>query len=335
MTRILIAGGYGLVGSWIARHIRAAGHPVELVIGGRRPHAGRDIAQEVDASLARVDTEDATVCLAAAGPVDLVVSALQDPDDRLLRAALDAGSAYIGIVRKADNVGPTAIMAVSQATQPVLLMGHWQAGVTTYATLAAAREVEQVERIEMAALFDPADAAGPMATTDSGSFFSKALIRRDRRWQWITPTDHPRVVERNALPAFTAQPMGVLDVPGIAAVTDAPHVRFDLGIGTSIGSAAGGLPSHEIYVDVHGLDRAGARTARRATVSDPYGQAHLTALGALIGAERILGLDGAAPLGPGLALPERAVDPERAIDRLRQFAVSVKTEPLLPQRSAA
>lgn len=335
MTRILIAGGYGLVGSWIARHIRAAGHPVDLVIGGRRPEKGRDLAREVDASLTRVDTEDATVCLADAGPVDLVVSALQDPDDRLMRAALAADAAYIGIVRKADNVGPTAIVAVAQARRPVMLMGHWQAGVTTFAALAAVQGVERVERVEMAGLFDRADEAGPMTTEDSGSFFTKALIRRDRRWEWIVPADNRRVVERADLPAFKARPMGVLDVPGIAAITDAPHVRFDLGTGDSIGTAAGGPPSHEIFVDVSGVDRGGARITRRTVVSDPRGQAHLTALGVLIGIERVLGLDGAAAPGPGLVLPERAIDPQRALARLREFGVDIATQQDLAPRSVA
>lgn len=328
MTRVLVAGGYGLVGGWIVRHLRAAGHDVDLVIGGRRPEAGAELAGELGASVARIDTDDAAASLAAVGPVDLVISALQDPDDNLLMAALRAGAAHIGIVRKADSVGTTAVAASLLARRPALVMGHWQAGVTTFAALAAAREFEQVERIELAGLFDYADPTGPMTANDSGAFFTEALVRRDGRWARLDQAANIRTVERGELPAFKAQPMGVLDVPGLVAVTNAPHVRFDLGTGDSAGTAAGQAASHEIYVDVRGRDHQGEPGGLRTVVSDPHGQAHLTALGVLVGAERVLGLDGEAPPAAGLILPEGTIDPQRALKRLREFGVRVETEPL-------
>ncbi|MFC7640547.1 hypothetical protein ACFQX6_05630 [Streptosporangium lutulentum] len=67
--------------------------------------------------------------------------------------------------------------------------------------------------------------------------------------------------------------------------------------------------------------------ALRTVVSDPLGQAHLTALGVLIGIERVLGLDGALPPGAGVVLPETAIDPVRALSRLRAFGVGITTVP--------
>lgn len=325
MTRVLIAGGYGVVGSWVARHLAAAGHDLDLVLAGRRPEAGEELAREVGARVSRMDSNDPAADMAEVGPVDLVISLLQDPDDRVLTATLRAGAAHLGIVRKASNAGPTAIAAAVLATRPALMMGHWLAGVTTFAALAAAREFEEVERIELAGLFDPVDVIGPMTSNDSGAFFTTALLRRDGRWEWVDPTRHIRLIERGSLPAFPAQPMGVLDVPGLAAVTDAPDIRFDLGTGDSAGTLGGGGASHEIYVDLWGYGRRGERRARRTVVSDPVGQAHLTALGVLIGAERVLGLDGAAPLPGGLQFPERAIDPQHALARLGEFGVHVET----------
>lgn len=325
MTRVLIAGGYGVVGSRIARHLVAAGHDLDLVLAGRRPEAGQALAREIGARVSRMDITDAAAGLAEVGPVDLVVSVVQDPDDRLLAATLRAGAAHLGIVRKADNAGPTAMAAAILARRPALMMGHWQAGVTTFAALATTREFERVERIELAGLFDPTDVTGPMTSEDSTAFFTTSLLRRGGHWERVEQAEHVRLVERGELPAFAAQPMGVLDVPGLAAVTNAPDVRFDLGTGESAGTFAGGPASHEIYVDVWGYDRRGARCARRTVVSDPLGQAHLTALGVLIGAERVLGLDGKAPLPAGLHFPERVIDPGRALTRLREFGVRVDT----------
>ena len=84
--------------------------------------------------------------------------------------------------------------------------------------------------------------------------------------------------------------MGVLDTPALAAMTGAGDVRFDLGTGTS------------------------------------RGQGHLTALGVLIGAERLLGLDGEPPAEGGLVFPESAIDPDRALARLRAFGVHIEAQ---------
>ena len=323
MTRILIAGGYGLVGGWIARHLRAAGHNIDLVLAGRTPDAGAALASALNASVIALDSGDAAAGLAKAGPVDLVIGALQDPDDNLLTAALRANSAFLGIVRKVDNVGPTAIAACLLARRPALLMGHWQAGAGTFAALVGAKAFGRLESIAMAALFDLADPAGTMATTDSSAFFTKALMRRRGVWERVDQADNIRQIDRPGLPSFMARPMGVLDVAGLAAMTGADDVRFDIGVGQSLGTIAGQQASHEIYVDLRGENILGRSFVQRIVVSDPLGQAHLTALGVLIGVERLLGLDGRARPAGGLHLPERLIEPRQALDRLCDFGVCI------------
>jgi hypothetical protein len=61
-------------------------------------------------------------------------------------------------------------------------------------------------------------------------------------------------------------------------------------------------------------------------VTDPKGVDHMTALGALVVAERVLGLDGLPLPAGGLALPETLVAPEAAIARFEQFGVRITTE---------
>jgi hypothetical protein len=57
-------------------------------------------------------------------------------------------------------------------------------------------------------------------------------------------------------------------------------------------------------------------------VSDRQGQAHLTAIGAVAGIERVLGLDG-PPLRPGIATPETAPNATRLRELLRSEGVEV------------
>lgn len=322
--RVVIVGGYGLVGGFVARHIRTAGHDVELLLAGRNPEQGQALARELGAGMLRLDVDDPAAGLAEAGAVDLVIATLQDPGDNLLAAALRGGAAHIGIVRTSDSLASTAIAAAALARRPALVLGHWQAGVLTLAALAAARAFRRVERVEMAALYDYADPIGPMTAADAGGFVGQAMIRRDGTWVQVAAIDSGRSVLRGELPPFEGLPMGVLDTPAMAAMTGARDVRFDLGTGTSIGAAAGKSASHDLYIDLVGEDGAGAGMSRRTIISDPRGQAHLTALGVLIGAERLLGLDGRPPAGGGLLFPETVIDPDRAMARLRAFGVHVE-----------
>lgn len=61
---------------------------------------------------------------------------------------------------------------------------------------------------------------------------------------------------------------------------------------------------------------------RTATVSDPRGQSHLTALGALLGLHRVLGSDG-SPAPRGVVFPEQHPDPVRATGLLAAHGVGV------------
>lgn len=323
--RVVIAGGYGLVGGMVARHLRAAGRQIDLILAGRHPEQGAELAAELGARTARLDVAVPAAALAELGAVDLVIATLQDPGDNLLAAALSAGAAHIGIVRTAESMGSSAVMAVNLAQAPALMLGHWQAGVLTLAALAAAQSFAAVRRVEMAALYDYADPIGPMTATDSGGFVGRALVRRDGLWTYLDAAGSARRIAREGLDAFDAMPMGVLDTPALAAMTAAADVRFDLGTGTSIGTAAGRGASHDLYIDIAGLDADGRERARRTVVSDPKGQAHLTALGVLIGAERLLGLDGAPPPAAGLRFPETTLDAHRAMTRLQAFGVRIET----------
>src|SRR5262245_61039857 len=77
--RILIAGGYGLIGSTFARQIRSLSPEAELILAGRNPERGAALARELDrAGTAALDVESGTG-LDALAAADLVVSALYDP----------------------------------------------------------------------------------------------------------------------------------------------------------------------------------------------------------------------------------------------------------------
>lgn len=323
--KVLIAGGYGLVGGLIARHLRTAGHDLDLILAGRNPDSGGALARELGARTARLDVLELAADLATIGPVDLIIAALQDPGDRLVAEALHTGAGHIGITRSTDSLTPT-VMAVSaaQARRAIVPLAHWQAGVLTLAAMEAAKSFASVDRIELAALYDYADPIGPMTVGDSEGFVGRAVTRQAGQWLWVQATDHPRQIERAGFASFDALPMGVLDVPALGATLGAHDIRFDLGTGSSLGTLAGRAASHDMYIDLTGRLASGETATRRTLVTDPKGQAHLTALGVLICAERVLGLDAAPPPRGGLAFPETLLDPTAAMARLAAFGVQVE-----------
>lgn len=330
MKRILIAGGYGVVGGAVARAVRAAHPNVELILGGRSPENGMAIADELGIARAvRIDVAAPEASLDEIGPVDLIAAILKDPTDALFAAAIRRAIPHIGITKTADEIAPQMFLTcLHRVKQPTVMLGHWQAGAMAYAAASMFPAFARIDSIELAAIYDPADPIGPMTAGDSEEFFGRALIRESGQWRWIDPQANGRSIVRPGLEPFDALPMGVLDVPGLAMLSGAPSIRFDLGIGNSIGTLAGGDPSHDMYLTVAGQLRSGEAACRKLLVTDPLGQAHLTSIGTLIAIERVLGLDGMPKTDNGLHGPETLVAPEVALKRLADFGVRVTPVPI-------
>jgi hypothetical protein len=322
--RLLIAGGYGIVGSAIAQHVRRINKDVKIVIAGRNPDRGTALAKELgNANTAYLDLENLNG-LDNLGEIDLIVAALQDPADNLIQLALEKGIAHIGITKLADEVAPFTFAALrTPPKRPIVPLGHSQSGVMTLVALKTAESFSQIDSIELAGLYDDCEEMGPMTVGDSDSFIDRALVRKVGKWIWIDASKHPRHVQITDGSTLEGLPMGLLDVPSLAAATGAPNVRFDFIQGESIGTRAGGQASQDLYIEIAGILKSGQPGKRRTVVSDPKGQAHLTALGVLVSIERILGLDCKPAAAGGVYLPETLVSVDEAIERFEQFGVRI------------
>ncbi|MET8878505.1 hypothetical protein [Nocardia sp. NPDC004604] len=104
---VLIVGGYGTVGAELAR---LASTPWPLLLTGRNPVRGRPLGEELGARVAQWDVVDATGFHADARAV---VSTVNDPDDRLLRAAVCAGIPYVDITRWTTRLTRAAVVAAT------------------------------------------------------------------------------------------------------------------------------------------------------------------------------------------------------------------------------
>ena len=193
----------------------------------------------------------------------------------------------------------------------------------------------------MAILYYTGDKMGPDSATAGEGMARGFAARVAGEWRYVDPLSDERSV---TFPSGLTRKvyrmnMGDMVTPALASGTHNVGVRIGFDQGNALGSMrlllklklwnllmklpgmsaiaatkpGKGAP-HEIVIEVTG-QKDGKAIKRRATIVDPKGQSHLTALGAVHALERVAGL-GRPALRPGAALPETGYSPDE-LTRLR------------------
>lgn len=328
--RVLLAGGYGVVGAQVARLLRKHHPAVDILIGGRREKEATKLAAELGhASAAMIDVTKPAPLRAIEG-IDALGVFIHEYEDYLLDEAARRGIAYMDITRGLDaQLRGLAAAALHAPTAPMLFTSHWMAGGPAIVAKRLAHDLDSVTRADMSILYYTGDKMGPDSASAGAGMSQGFTARVDGEWRKVGPLSDEREVR---FPSGATRPvyrMNMGDVVTLALANGAREagVRLGLDKGNSLGSMRrliklglwdllmklpgmsaiaatkpGPGAAHEIVIEVEGMTD-GRRVMRRATVLDPHGQSHLTAVGSLYGLERVAGL-GMAPLGAGAALPE-------------------------------
>jgi saccharopine dehydrogenase-like NADP-dependent oxidoreductase len=343
---VLIVGGYGVVGEQIAETLRTRHADLPITIAGRNPQRGEALADRLGATCLALDVGDPEP-LRGNKPA-AVIAAVNDPDDHLLMACIQAGVPYLDITRWTSlQRRATLRVAAARPTAPVLLWSAWMAGVAPLVACHLASQLDTVDEVAISILYALADRAGsdsiayvdrmtvPFETTVDGELVTTRPLTSGRAV--VFPDGHRARVHRLDTPEQTTLPL----FTGAKSVStrigyDAPSATIGLQALRRTGALR--LLAHPRLTAMrHSLLRSegeggtaqlvievsGSGHTIRATVSDPRGQSHLTAVGATIGLERLLGLDGAAQEPAGVRFPEQHPDPSRAIATMRGHGISV------------
>ncbi|MEV7729739.1 saccharopine dehydrogenase [Streptomyces sp. NPDC087917] len=342
---VLLVGGYGTVG---AELVRAAAGRWPLLLAGRDPRKAADLIRDHAVEARRWDLADPAPFRAGSRAV---VSVVNDPDDRVLRAALAGGVPYVDVTRWTARLHRAAALVSlgapdAGAPAPVLLSSGWMGGVVPLVAAALADRLGGADRVETAIRYDLADRSG----VDSVEFMDRLGIdfevREDGRTTSVTPLSGARTRNVGGHRTRVAR----IDTPEqftlpltLGARTVTTRIGFSSAAATStlVGLGHIGFFRHArgerwrpvrrrlLHAPGEGgtaaldIEVEGPRGVLRATVTDPRGQAHLTAVGALLGLRRVLGADGAVAR-PGLVFPESHPLPGTVLPALEEAGVRVE-----------
>lgn len=350
---VLIAGGYGVVGEQIARALRQRHPQWPLILAGRNPAKAEGLAQALgNTATARVDMEQPNP-LGGRKP-RAILAAVNDPHDYLLLDAARAGIPYVDITRWTERLRSAAARVATESLQaPVLFASAWMAGVATVAAVAASRQLSRVARVDIAVLFSLKDKAGPNSAEYMDRLATPFEVMIGGQPAQVYPYTDPRRVTfpgGHTAKAYRFDTPDQLTLPTTTgAHTVAARIAFDDALAanllvfltrsgiwklisgerfTSLRRSLlynpGAGASHEMVIEAAGVDENGHSKSVHVTVRDPQGQTHLTALGAVVQLERVLGLDGAPPPAPGIVYPDSAPQIEAAFQLLRDFGVTIE-----------
>lgn len=324
---VLILGGTGVVGRATARTLRQLYPDLPIAIAARNQDRCSALAREIEhTEVAQVDLGRADLGLPLDAQYSAVVAVLKENTLNPLRYAQRNSLPYISMADGVFEIGPAVARQAHQpASAPILLAGHWAAGMATLPALHFAKEFKTVQEIELAAVLDPEDEAGPMAHKDVEEVMlasPRPLILDNGTWRWVGEDVAMRRVKDIKGADVEAYAMSVIDVASLAAATDVSSIRFDLAA-LEAGRGSTGAPSHELIIEIYGERMDGNAGRLRIDIEAPQGVSGLTALGIVVSLERLLGLTGGSPAVPGLYFPEVLVNPDHAMDRLTESGAKV------------
>ncbi|MCK0713610.1 NAD(P)-dependent oxidoreductase [Chromohalobacter sarecensis] len=322
LAPILLIGGAGIVGRQTARFLREMYPELPLLIGGR------DLGKAQQAAAGIGNAEGVAVDLTAQDldlgerPVSAIAIFFTDTTTAALQFAQRRGIPYLSVSPAMTEVGPEIAAYVHRPNASAVVLGtEWLVGATTLPALACAKAFRHIDAIRIGALIDEQDEGGP-ASYDDLERQTQALpavqARRNGAWVWRSGDDLEtrfRAADGTMLQATGLSPH---DVFGLATVTGAPNIEFNLAIGVSSSRRRGEPMSTEIIIELEGENQAAQPLRSRHAVTHPEGQMPLTGLGVALLLERLVGLDGKPVTSPGLYFPYQLLDSQRYFERFAQ-----------------
>lgn len=282
-----------------------------------------------------------------------ILAVVNDPQNYLLMDAIREGIPYVDITRWTLQVKVTlARIAAESFRAPVMFASGWMAGIAAVVAVANSRQFRSVDRIDMGVLYSLKDKAGPNSVEYLDRLATPFEVMLNGELKQVFPYTDPRKIIFPCGYSARAYRFDTPDQLTLPITTSAKTVTSRIAFNsatvtwllvmltrsgiwklisghrfTSIRRSLlynpGQGASHEIVIETTGMNENDDMRTIRATLVDPKGQTHLTALGALVQLERVLGLDDAPPPAPGIVYPDTDPQIDSALKLRHNFGVDV------------
>ncbi|MBD1919400.1 NAD(P)-dependent oxidoreductase [Phormidium sp. FACHB-77] len=327
LGQVLFAGGSGFVGRTAVRWFRERHPSVRVLVGGRNLQTAGEVAQEVGAAEAvAIDLDKPHLGLSDDVTVDAVVMLAPEAGLKGLSYAQDLGIPYLNINAALTEIGPElAMFAHRAAAAPVVLSSHWMAGAAVFLALNSVKGFEVIHSIQIGAILDENDPAGPASLEDMERVHGAAppaMVFEGGRRVWLFGDAAKGNIESIDGRSLDATAFSTFDLASLHAATGAPNVRFDLVTDESSSRHRGGEAATEIVVEIEG-EADGRTQCSRSMLEFKHGAASLTGLSVVLSLVSVLGLNDRAPARPGLYLPELLSNTEWFLNELRSAGATI------------
>ncbi|URN95261.1 MAG: saccharopine dehydrogenase [Candidatus Pristimantibacillus lignocellulolyticus] len=353
---VLIVGGYGAVGRQIAQILHDRHPDLHILLGGRTPNMISPFkSPRIKTIIINSNWEDPLQNVNE--NVSLVINSVNDIHDRILLAAVSRKIPFIDITRWTE-LFEQAIRSLkhSKLYAPVVLSSGWMAGTSALIATLFSSSLTHVS-INIQALYSLQDKAGP----DSADYMDRMsipfIITEPSGRRQVYPMSEPNKV---TFPNGYTTKCYRLDTPDHVTLPSNDHIdassfriSFDSKVSTlslvamvnsgiwrlisgqrfrslrrSLLYKPGSGSAHQIMIEINGRNQKKQTIKRSIAIIDPLGQTHLTALGAVIQAEKILRAQSKNyQLPPGIYYPEQLPDkhfePSLIIDFYKQYGVTI------------
>ncbi|UHA75997.1 saccharopine dehydrogenase [Paenibacillus sp. 481] len=329
---VLIVGGYGVVGSQIAQILHKRHPELEIWLGGRRTNAALPF-ESPRVRIVRVDNSAANPLEAIAHDPTLIINVVNDLEDRLLLAAINRKIPLVDVTRWTERFQQSIdrLSHISLQSSVVLASG-WMGGTAALLAKVSSDSLRDIA-VNIHALYSLKDKAGPDSTAYMDRMSIPFSITDKQVKRSVYPMTDPVKVrfpnnyETNCYRLDT--PDHVTLPTAIQATTANFRIAFDSKASTFglvllartgiwkmmsrsmrqgvLYNPGSGSP-HHLVIHVQGKNSYGRLEERTMSVTDPLGQTHLTALGAVIQAENLLRPSSGYVSKPQIYFPEHLVD---------------------------
>ncbi len=351
---VVIVGGYGVVGAQIVQMMSRRHPGLPLVVAGRSLEKAADCARAFTSARGmRIDVSEGDPLAGLPDETGIVVAAVNDPANALMRAAIRRGIPYLDITHWTERLLPAVVEATALAPRaPVVFASSWMAGVPGLIAAHLAGSFGSVDRIDLSILYALKDKAGPNSVEYADRLAEPFRVFEDGRWVAVKPLSGAKVARfpggASARTHRFSTPDGVILPYATGARSVGVRITYDdpgttrlmaflirSGIWNAISgpwfkalrhallyNPGPGAP-HEVVIEIEGRDAAGEAGRIEASIRDPQGQTHLTALGAVAQIECILGLSGTHARSTGVSFAETDANAAWIIAFLRSEGVEI------------